>query len=129
MQAVGAGLDVRVHPVVERLEVEHAHRRRVPREVGARLGVALTELAPLERELGRRRVRRQALERARAAAAGRAGRPYELQARPRARGVSHLAQEAAEVGGAVCAPRHGRVGREGDGASRGWAARAGREGA
>ena len=68
MQAVGAGLDVRVHPVVERLEVEHAHRRRVPREVGARLGVALTELAPLERELGRRRVRRQALERARAAA-------------------------------------------------------------
>ena len=91
VQAVGAGLDVCVHPVVQRLEVEHSHRRGVPRKVHASHRVTLTKLAPLERELGRRRVRRQPLEWPRAAAAWRAGRPYELQARPLSCGVCHLA--------------------------------------
>ena len=90
MQAVGAGLDVRVHPIVQWLEVEDAHRGGVTRKVRTGHRVALTKLAPLERQLGRRRVRRQALEGQRAAAAWCAGGPYELQAGPLSCGVCHL---------------------------------------
>ena len=55
MQAVGAGLDVRVHAEVERLELEQPHVRRLPSKEGARLLVPLPELPPLEGQLGRLR--------------------------------------------------------------------------